>query len=218
MDEEDVRETITVHDHDPDAHELSTLRQQMEITDSKTGMWSIKAADDFNGPDGPLTTAPVGGQAWTAIGGAQLSRINNVARTPDGTLRGSYLVTGVSDGQVEAGLAPGDNEASIYFRFLSNGNYLMLGRKFDGFVGVFRFSGGGSVLLHQPIYHALIAEERFKVRFVGDRIWVFRIANGEEQLLVDLVEPMFNTAGSHGLRLAGTGAADNFRILQREAL
>ena len=213
-----INQQIRVHDHDPDAHALENLRLRVELAESIAGMWNVKAADPFNGADGPLTTAPTGGQAWTAIGGAQLSRINNVARTPDGALRGTYLQAAAPDGQVEADLSPGDGEASIYIRFQSNGNYLLLQRKPGGFIGLYRFVGGPSSIIFPAIYRPVIAGERFKVRFVGDRIWVFRIVNGVEELLVDFVEPMFATAGSHGLRLSGTGSADNFRILQREAI
>lgn len=213
-----IDQTIRTHDNDLEAHGLAKLRQQYELMDSKTGIWSLVAADTFSGPDGPLTSTEIGALAWTAIGGAQLSRISGVARTPDGALRGTFVVAGVADGQVEADLSPGDNEASLYVRFASNGNYLMLARKFDGFVGMFRFVSGASTLIHPPVYLQLAAGERFKVRFVGDRIWVFRIVSGVEELLFDFTEPQYRTAGSHGIRLAGSGSAGNFRILQRDAL
>lgn len=214
-----IEERIATHDSDSAAHGLVVTRADLERADSKTGLWTTKAADDFNGADGPLTTTPTGGFAWTAIGGNQLSRIGNVARTPDNTLRGSYVQAGVPNGQVEADLAPGNNEASLYIRFQSNGNYLLLQRKPEGFIGLYRFvSGASTIISPASIYRAVVAGERFKVRFVGPRIWVFRVVSGVEELLFDVTEPAFQTVGSHGLRLAGTGSADNFRILNREAL
>ncbi len=214
-----IDQKIQTHDQDLEAHELAERKRAIELADSKTGIWSVAAADNFNAADGAFTTAPTGGQTWNAIGGSQLSRIAGVARTPDNNLRGTTLNAGVADGQVEADLNPGTNEASIYFRFASNGNYLLLQRKAEnGFIGLYRFVGGPSSLIVPAIYRSVVAGERYKVRFIGSRIWVFRIAAGEEELIFDATATNFMTATSHGLRLAGTGSADNFRVLKREAI
>lgn len=216
-----VEQRVTTHDNDPEAHGLAVLRRQVELIDSCTGLWSLSAADPFDGPDGLFTTAPTGGQTWTAIGGSQLSRAGGKAVTSDGNLRGTYLVASVPNGQVEADLASGSgaSEASLYIRFQSNGNYLLLQRKPDGFVGLFRVVGGVTAVISPPsIARPVMVGERFKVRFVGSKIWVLWVAGGVEELLFDVTEAQFATAGSHGLRLLGTGSADNFRILKREAL
>ncbi len=204
---------------DNDATSPDAITSRADLIEAKTGLWTPAAADPFTGADGVLTTAPTGGQAWVAVSGNPLHRIGGVARTPDGALRGTYLATGVRDGQLEADLQPGTAEASLYLRFQSNGNYLLFQRKPEGFVGLWRFVNGASVIISPPAtYRPVVAGERFKVRFVGPRIWAFRVVDGTEEPLFDVTENAFLTSGNHGLRLAGTGSADNFRLLQREAL
>lgn len=213
-----INQKIQVHDQDTEAHELSALRLKSDLADSKTGIWTIASADDFSAADGAFTTAPTGGQAWNGNGGPQLIRTSGQARAPGGNLCGNTLNAGVSNGQVEADLIPGNNESSLYIRFQSNGNYLFLQRKPDTFIGLSRFLAGVPTLITPAKYRGVIAGERYKVRFIGPRVWVFRVVAGEEELLFDVSEPNFTTATSHGLRLNGTGAADNFRVLKREAL
>lgn len=214
-----IDQKIETHDNGQESHDLAALRGQIEIMQARTGFITIKAADDFAGPDGPLTTAPTGGQAWVAVAGNPIHRISGAARTPDGTLRGTYLQTGVTAGQVEADLAPGTNEASLYIRFQSAANYLLLQRKPEGFVGLYRFvNGAGKIISPSSIYRPVVAGERFKVLMQGPRLWAFRVVGGVEELLFDVTETSFQTVGNHGIRLAGTGSADNFRILQRESI
>lgn len=214
-----IDQKIETHDNGQESHDLAALRGQIEIMQARTGFITIKAADDFAGPDGPLTTAPTGGQAWVAVAGNPIHRIGGAARTPDGTLRGTYLQTGVTAGQVEADLAPGTNEASLYIRFQSAANYLLLQRKPEGFVGLYRFvNGAGKIISPSSIYRPVVAGERFKVLMQGPRLWAFRVVGGVEELLFDVTETSFQTVGNHGIRLAGTGSADNFRILQRESI
>jgi hypothetical protein len=207
---------IQSHDNDPEAHGLAVLRQHMDLLDSRTGVWSVEASDSFDGADGPLTTAPVGGQTW--VGGG-ISRIDHAARATTGALGGVYLVTSAADGQVEADLNPGDGEASFYIRYASTGNYLLLQRKPDSFIGLFRILGGVTTLVDvASAYRPVVAGERFKVRFIGSQLWVLRVADAVEELLFKVTEANFLDARSHGLRLSGTGAAKNFRILKREAI
>lgn len=214
-----VRDAIDCHGNDRQAHSVDNIFKRLDILESKSGVWTVKSADNFSGPNGPLTNAPTGDQAWTAVGGQQLYRISNIAKTPDGTLRGSYIASGVTDGQVEADLLPGNKESSLYVRFQSNGNYLLLQRKPEGFVGLYRFQFGASTLISPAsLFRSVVPGERFKVRFVGPRIWVFRVIGNVEELLIDISESAFQTIGNHGLRLDGTGGAANFKILQREIL
>ncbi len=176
------------------------------------------AADSFNGADGPLTTAETGGQTWVAVGGNAVHRIGGKAASPDATLRGTYLANVVADGQVEADLAPGNSEASLYFRWKQNGDYLMVHRGSAGIIGVKKFVGGVSTDIAPPRYIKVEAGERFKVRFVGSRIWVFRIVGGVEELIFDVTEMQWQTSGGAGIRMNGTGTVDNFKVLKREAL
>lgn len=53
---------------------------------------------------------------------------------------------------------------------------------------------------------------------VGQRIWVFRIVAGVEELIYDVTETQWQTNTGVGIRLNGTGTADNFRFMGREAL
>lgn len=213
-----IDERIKTHDQDPLAHDLAALRQSVEIAESKTGIWSIRAADEFKGPDGPLTTTEVGNLSWSAIGGNQLYHISGVARTPDGQLRGTTVDAGMPDGQVEAVLTPGDSQAGLYLRFDSPGNYLMLGRGADGVITLLRFLNGPSTAIVPPTYRVPIAGERYKARLVGERIWIFRIVGSDEELLFDTIEPQFRTKGAHGIRVSGTGSIGNFRLLKREEI
>lgn len=214
-----VQDLLNSHENDGLAHRVREIFKRLEILEGKSGIWTLKSADNFIGTNGPLTNAPIGGQPWTAIGGQQIYQISNTARTPDGTLRGSYIASGVADGQVEADLLPGNREASLYVRFQSNGNYLLMQRKPEGFIGLYRFQSGVSNLISPAsLFRSVVPGERFKVRFVGSRIWVFRVIGNVEELLIDVNEPAFQVMGNHGLRLDGTGGAQNFKILQREIL
>ncbi len=214
-----IDEKIATHDHDRESHELAPLRAQIEILQARSGAFPTRASDNFDGADGPLGAATTGGIAWTTVGTNPLHRIGNVCRTPDGAIRGAYLQAGVLAGQIEADLAPGNGEASLYIRIQSSANYLLLQRTPEGFIGLYRFTGGaGTVISPSSIYRTPVASERFKVLLLGPRIWVFRVVAGVEEQLFDVTETTYQTVGSHGIRLRGTGSADNFRILQREAI
>lgn len=213
------RQVLIAHANDQDGHDLAAIRCMTEITEGKTGLWSIVAADDFAGSDGALTITETGGYPWIAVGAGQpLHRIGGTARSPDGSLRGTYIAANVSDGQIEARLAPGTLEASLYFRWKQNGDYLMLQRGSSGAIGLKSFINGATFDIAPIRFVSVEADERFKIRFVGSRIWAFRVAAGVETLIFDVTEPQWQTAGSAGIRLNGTGSADSFRLLKREAL
>lgn len=209
-----IDEKIKTHDNDNLAHDLQVLSQRISLTESRTGIWTVAAADNFDAANGALTTAPVGGQAW--IGGG-LVRSNKKAVSPDQTLRGTYLVTAVSDGQVEAELDPGNDQAALYFRLAGNTNscFLLL-RGSDSVIRLIRFPG--SVSLSPLIYRPFAAGEKIKARFVGTHIWIIRSYLGVEEVLFDLDDAYNSTATGHGFRLSGTGNVDNFRVLNRDAI
>ena len=216
---DDLVQAFAIHENSQEAHGLAPARQQMSLSDSKTGMWNFRATDTFSGADGALTTAETGGQAWVAVGAGQpLYRVGGVAKSPDASLRGTYIAAGVTDGQVEADLTPGNAEASLYFRWKQNGDYLLLQRGSDGSIGLKKFVGGAATDLAPVRYLAVEAGERFKVRFIGARIWVLRVVAGFETVMFDVTEAQWQGFGSVGLRLNGTGSADNFRVLIREAI
>lgn len=212
-----VAQTLAAHDHDIDSHGLTPLRQQVDLAESKTGLWSIKAADSFTGNDGSaLGNAEVGGLAWQHNG---LVRKGGRIQHPSGGYASAWLDTGNADGQVEADLYPGTSEASLYARLnATQTQWLLLQRASDGSVTLNLQFAGQTTRLAIPVAIPVVAGERFKMRFIGPRIWVFRIVDGVETLLFDVTEKRLMTEKIHGVRLNGGGSADNFRILARESI
>lgn len=213
-----IEQALITHGNDQQPHELPSLRRTADLADSKTGLWSAVATDTFTGADGALTTTETGAKTWVALGGNAIHRIGGKAASPDSALRGTAFLTGFADGQLEADLDPGTMEASLYFRWSAIGNHLMVQRKPDGSMALMKFVGGTVTLLTQVVYRAYVAGERWKIRMVGPRIWVYRIASGVEELIYDVVETQWQSNTGAGIRLDGTGTADNFRYLGREAL
>ncbi len=213
-----IDQKIRTHDNDRTAHELVALRRQADLADSKTGLWSIKVADTFTGADGsPLGNAETGGMAWTSPAG--LVRKGGWIQHPTNGFGGAWLQSGVKDGQVEADLYPGTSEASLYCRLnAATTQWLLLQRAVDGAITLNLQFGGQTIRLSPPFYAAVEAGERFKLRFLGPRIWAFRVMAGVETLLFDVTEPRLMNETIHGIRLNGGGSADNFRVLSREAL
>lgn len=217
-------QALTQHQQDDVPHALPSLRRLAEETAGKSGVWSVVAADTFTGSDGALSTVETGGQTWVALSGNAIHRIGGLAKTPSGTLRGTAFLTGFKDGQLEADLYPGltsdsgTKEASLYFRYDSIGNHLMLQRTPNAAATLYRFIGGASTRMAQVVYRPYVAGERWKIRMVGPRIWVYRIAAGVEELLYDLTETQWQDKTGVGIRLDSTATADNFRFLGREAL
>lgn len=209
-----IDERIRSHDNDDRAHNLDGIVQSVGLADSQGGTWTVAAADNFNAADGPLTTAPVGGQAWT---GGDIARSGGKAVSPDQALRGSYLVTDTSNGQVEAELDPGNDHAALYFRLANDTNscFLLL-RGADSVIRLFRFPG--SVAISPLIYRPYAVGEKIKVRFVGTHIWIIRSYQGEDEVLYELDDAFNATATGHGIRISGTGKVDNFRVLNREPI
>lgn len=212
-----VAQTLAAHDHDVDSHDLTPLRQQVDLAESKTGLWSIKAADSFSGDDGSaLGNTEIGGLAWQQNG---LVRKGGRIQHPSGGFASAWVITGNADGQVEADLYPGGNEASLYAR-LNAGltQWLLLQRASDGSVTLNLQFAAQTIRLAIPLAIPVVPGERFKMRFIGPRIWVFRIVDGVETLLFDVIEKRLMTEKIHGVRLNGGGSADNFRILARESI
>lgn len=212
-----IDQKIRTHDNNNEAHELEALRRQAELADSKTGLWSVKAADTFAGADGTaLGNAETGGMAWTSPAG--LVRKTGRVQHPTGGYGGAWLQSGAKDGQVEADLYPGTKEASLYVRLnAATTQWILLQRNADGGITL-NIQIGTTIRLAPLLSVPVVAGERFKVRFVGPRIWVFRGLAGVETLLFDVTEPRLMSETIHGVRLDGGGSADNFRVLNREAL
>lgn len=218
MTDDDIRDLIDnkirTHDNDESAHDLQLLRQSVSLTESRTGIWTVAAADDFSAADGPLTSAPIGGQAYN---GGGIVRAGGKAVSPDQTLRGTYLVTTVADGQVEAELNPGDTQAALYFRLSGNTNScFLLIRGADTIIRLLRFPG--SVPVSPLIYRPYAAGEKIKARFIGTHIWVIRSFQGKDEVIFELDDAFNATATGHGFRIAGTGKVDNFRVLNRDQI
>lgn len=209
-----INEKIRTHNNDDQAHDLQLLNQRMSLTDSRAAIWTVAAADDFSAADGALTTAPIGGQAYN---GGGITRANGKAVSPDQTTRGTYVITPVSEGQVEAELDPGSGEASLYFRLRDNTNScFLLQRGQAGLIRLFRFPG--SVAVSPLIYRPFMPGEKIKVRFVGAHIWIIRAYQGNEETIFELDDAFNVTATGHGFRIAGTGKVDNFRVLNRDQI
>lgn len=213
-----TQQTLNAFDNELQTLRLLDFRRMTELANGKTGLWTVVAADTFTGPDAPLTATEVGGKTWVALGGNAVHRIGGKAASPDNALRGTAFLTGFADGQVEADLDPGTLEASLYFRWSAIGNHLMLQRIPNGAAVLTKFVGGIVTNLTQTVYRPFVAGERWKVRMVGPRIWVFRIVAGVEEMIYDVTETQWQANTGVGIRLNGTGKADNFRILGREAL
>lgn len=216
-----IEQKLRTHDHDTEAHELAATRRNVELADSKTGLWSIRAADGFSGADGSaLGNSEVGGIPWTSNG---LVRSGGRLRHPTNAEASAWMNTGNRDGQVEADLyasgGTGSAHAALYARLNSALNqWIIFQRNADGGMILAIQFGGTTTRLAPPKYEPLVAGERFKVRFVGPRIWVFRIVSGVETLIFDVTETRLTSEVIHGLRISGGGSADNFRNLQREAI
>lgn len=210
-----IEEALLTHSNDTIAHEVESVKRTAELADSKAGLWAIVASDTFTGVSGALTTTEVGGLAWVSPDGNAIHRIGGVAKSPVDNLRGTLVTTTYSDGQVEGDLVPGTGEASLYFRWKQNGDYLMLQRGSTGAIGLKKFIGGTATDIAPVRYLPVEAGERYKVRFVGSRIWVFRIVGGVETIMFDVIETQWQTEKMFGLRVNGTGSVDNFRLLGR---
>jgi hypothetical protein len=213
-----IDQKITTHDNDDRAHALEVTRRAVELADSKTGLWTVKAADSFAGADGSaLGNSEVGGIAWASPAG--LVRKGGRIQHPTNGFGGAWLNSGAKDGQVEADLYPGTSEASLYFRLnAATTQWLLLQRSADGGITLNLQFEGQTTRLAPLLALPVVAGERFKVRFVGPRIWVFRVVAGEEALLFDVTESRLMNETIHGVRLNGGGSVDNFRVLGREAI
>lgn len=213
-----IDQRIRTHDNDSAAHELDASRRRLELADSKTGIWTIKAADTFSGVDGSaLGNSETGGLTWTTPAG--LVRKGGRVRHPSDGYGGAWLNSGVFDGQVEADLYPGTSEASLYARLnAATTQWILLQRAADGGISLNIQFGGTTTRLAPLLSRPVVAGERYKIRFIGPRIWVFRVVSGVEELLFDVTESRLSTEVIHGVRLNGGGSIDNFRILQREAI
>ncbi len=208
---------IRTHDNDRDAHELAVLRRQSELADSKTGTWTLRAADSFTGTDGSaMGNTEVGNLPWSA---GTLVRKGGRMRDKNDGFAGSFITTGYADGQIEADLYPGSSEASLQFRMnAATSMCWLLQRTADGGVTLFIQWQGATLRATQPIAVPVQLGERYKVRFIGPRIWVFRIYGGVETLLFDVTDARLMTETLAGIRLNGGGSADNFLYRSREAL
>ncbi|MFQ3666189.1 MAG: hypothetical protein SNJ79_09210, partial [Sphingomonadaceae bacterium] len=98
-----------------------------------------------------------------------------------------------------------------------NHHHLLVQRTPTG-IGLFRFVGGPTETIAPPFLVPSAPDERIKVRFIGDRLWVLRVVGEHEQVVHDVIEPQFRTATRHGLRIRADGWADGFEVLSREAL
>lgn len=212
-----IDQKIRTHDNNLEAHDLEATRRQGELADSKTGLWSVKAADTFAGADGSaLGNAETGGMPW--ISPAGLVRKGGRMQHPTGGFGGAWLNSGAKDGQIEADLYPGTKEASLYARLnAATTQWLLLQVAADGTITL-NIQFGGTFRLAPPVALPIVQGARFKIRLVGARIWVFRTVAGVETLLFDVTEPRLMNETIHGARLDGGGSIDNFRILNREAL
>lgn len=216
-DEGDVRQLLIAHSNDRQPHSLPDTNRAVAEADSKTGLWGVAATDAFTGTDGtPLGNTETGGFVWVNTNGIQ--RIGGRAKQPAGAFSGAAIDTTFSDGQIEADLSPGTGEASLVFRSNTNFNqYLLLQRGGDGTVRL-AYVFATTELIAPLINLTVVANERWKVRFVGSTIFVYRIVGGVETLIFNATETRLITNVRHGLRLNGTGTVDNFRILKREGL
>lgn len=214
-----IEEALTAHGNDQQPHDLPRIKRTADLAEAKTGLWSVVASDTFTGANGALTTTETGAKTWIALGGNAIHRIGGVAKSPDGSLRGTAFLTGFKDGQLEADLNPGTSHAGLYFRWDSIGNHLYIQRNADGAIAISKFIGGAVTLLAQTAYPIFVAGERWKIRYVGPRVWVFRIVAGVETLIFDVTETQWQDKTGVGIRLeSATATADNFRVLGREAL
>ncbi|WP_294319712.1 hypothetical protein [uncultured Sphingomonas sp.] len=216
-DTEAVRQMMIAHANDDATHGLGATRTAMAIADSKTGLWSIAATDAFTGTDGtPLGNTETGGFAW--VNGNGIQRIGGRAKQPGGAFSGGAVDTTFSDGQIEADLYPGNGEASLVFRSNANFNqYFLLQRGGDGTVRL-AYVFAQTELLSPLISMPVVAGERWKVRFCGPSILVYRIVAATETLIFEARDTRLATNVRHGFRLSGSGAVDNFRLLKRESL
>ncbi|WP_294275776.1 hypothetical protein [uncultured Sphingomonas sp.] len=209
-----VDQKIASHDHDQDGHDLALLRQQADLTESKTGLWTVRAADTFTRSDGPLGKTEIGGMTWSQ----NLAVRGNRIREPNGGFAGAFFDTGYADGQLEADLYPASGEASLYFRLDGGSRYWLLQRTPDGGLALYIAFDADPVPVGQPYAVPVRDGDRFKVRLVGARIWVFHIFGGVETLVYDITDTRCLTYTSVGVRLNGGGSADNIRFLSREAI
>lgn len=213
----EVREMLIAHANDRQVHGLTATNRLAAEADSKTGIWTVAATDTFTGTDGtPLGSTETGGFTWVNPGNFQ--RVGGRAKQPANAFGGAAIDTTFTDGQIEADLYPGTGEASLVFRSNTNFNqYFLLQRGGDGTVRL-AYVFTATELLRPLISLPVVAGERWKVRFVGPRIFVYRIVSGVETLIYEASDTRLATNVRHGLRLNGTGAVDNFRLLKREAL
>lgn len=215
---EAVRQMLITHANDQQPHGLPALRTSAALAESKTGIWTVAATDGFSGTDGtPLGTTETGGFTWVNPGNFQ--RVAGRAKQPANAFGGAAIDTMFSDGQIEADLYPGaGGEASLVFRSNTNFNqYMLLQRGGDGTVRL-AFVFTQTELLVPFINLALVPGERWKVRFVGPRIFVFRIIAGVEEMIFEASDPRLTTNLRHGIRLNGNSTVDNFRVLKRESI
>lgn len=213
-----IDQKITTHDNDDRAHALEVTRRAVELADSKTGLWTVKAADGFTGADGSaLGNSEVGAIPWVSASG--LVRKGGRVQHPTNGFGGAWLNSGAKDGQVEGDLYAGAGEASLYFRInAATSAFFLLQRNGDGGITLNHISGATTTRLAPLLSVPVVAGERFKVRFIGPRIWVFRVVAGEETLLLDVTNTALVNETIHGVRLNGGGSVDSFRVLAREAI
>ena len=215
--EAEIQQQLTSHNQDPQAHDLAELRGRISALESTVGIWSVVARDQFSGASGPLTTTETG-QNWTAWLPPSLPyHTNGKCVTPDGGTRGAVIDGGITNGQIEADLDPGNSNAGLYFRYKDAVNYMFLARIPDG-LGLSRQVNDVTTALAPTIFIPFVAGERVKVRFLGSTIRLFRIFGGVEDLLLTVEDDHWVDQTRYGVRVAGTGSADNFRLLGREAL
>lgn len=212
-----VDQRLVSHQQDLDAHELPALRERVRRLESILGLWTVRATDSFTGTDGALTTTSTGNLSWTTIGSNALHRIGGRCRTPDGSLRGATLDLASANGQVQAELDPGNGEASLFVRWKQNGESLMVQRTAAA-ISLIRFEGGASSNIVPPALLAHVPGEIIKVRFVLSTLEVLRRVNGADSSIMVLDYPALLTETRVGLRLAGTGAADDLRMLSWEQI
>lgn len=217
VDTDAVREMLIAHANDRQVHGLTATNRLAAEADSKTGIWTVAATDTFTGTEGStISTTETGGLTWVNPGNFQ--RVGGRAKQPANAFGGAAIDTTFTDGQIEADLYPGTGEASLVFRSNTNFNqYFLLQRGGDGTVRL-AYVFTATELLRPLISLPVVAGERWKVRFVGPRIFVYRIVSGVETLIYEASDTRLATNVRHGLRLNGTGTVDNFRLLKREAL
>jgi len=210
-----IDEKIRVHDQDPYAHALAELQLRLQLAESKTGMWSVVAADTFAG-SGALGSTPVGNLPWSTNG---LERVNDRIRHPTDGFAAAWLNAAMADGQIEANLYPGGNEASLYVRLNAALNqWLILQRSSTGSIRLFIQWAGTTIPLVPAVSRPVVDGERYKIRFLGADIWVFRMFDGEEEFLFSVSESRLSGETIHGIRLNGGGSVDDYKILKREAI